>query len=114
MEKLGLDRTTPITWPEFATAYEDLVAKIEADEQSLSGRLGSAATYTSYDELCKAKDKGIKLEYGPKEKLVAPLTAVQEFGWNAHESVEKRTIHGKKSCAETIYASELYKSGMYF
>jgi len=51
---------------------------------------------------------------GPKEQLVAPLTAVQEFGWSAHESVEKRTIHGKKSCAETIYASELYKSGMYF
>jgi len=62
MSKFGADRTTPITWDEFAKTYEELVSKIEADEKSLSGRLGSAATYTSYDDLCKAKDKGIKLD----------------------------------------------------
>ena len=64
MNKLDSERTTPISWEEFASCYEELVAKIEADEKSLSGRLGSAATYTSYDELCKAKDKGIKVRMG--------------------------------------------------
>ena len=112
-EKFGEDRAEPITWEEFSTAYYELVKKIEHDEATLTGRLGSAAVYTSYDELCKAKEKGLRLPAGPKDNLVAPLTAVQEFGWLAHESVEKRTIHGKKSCPETIYASELVKSGFF-
>ena len=108
----GEERTEPITWEEFVAAYHELVMKIEHDEATLTGRLGSAAAYNSYDELCKAKQKGFRLPAGPKENLTGPLTAVQEFGWLAHESVEKRTIHGKKSCPETIYASELVKSGI--
>ncbi|GMH75166.1 hypothetical protein TL16_g06671 [Triparma laevis f. inornata] len=113
-EKFGSDRTEPISWEEFNIAYEELVIKIENDEATLTGRMGPAASYNSYDELCKAKEKGIKLDKGPKENLTGPMTAVQEFGWLAHESVEKRTIHGKKSCAETVYASELVKSGVFY
>ena len=113
-DKFGNDRTEPIAWEEFCSAYHEICKKIVDYEDSLGGQLGSAATYTSYDELCKAKQKGFRLEHGPKETLVAPLTAVQEFGWSAHEHIEKISIHGKKSCPETIYASELVKSGVFY
>ena len=78
-----------------------------------SAAIGSGAHYNSYDELMSATRKGLRTEDGPKDFLVAPLTAVQEIGWNCHEFIEKKTMHGKKSCPETVYASELVKSGLY-
>jgi hypothetical protein len=51
---------------------------------------------------------------GPKDTLIGPLSSGQEIGWNASEFVEKRKVFGKKSCAETIYASELVKSGVFY
>ena len=79
-----------------------------------NSKIGTAANYTSYDELQLATKKHKRTDRGPKDTLVGPLTAVQEIGWNAGEKLEERTIHGKKSCAETIYASELVKSGVFY
>ena len=51
----------------------------------------------------------------PEKLLTKPLTASQEYGWfgggNGAGS-EQQKIMGKKSCAETIYQSELIKSGV--
>jgi hypothetical protein len=51
-----------------------------------------------------------------REQCTSPLTASQDLGWHANKANngQKLKIFGKKSCAETMYASELVKSGMYF
>jgi len=110
----GEDRSSPITWEDFGAAYTSLCAWIAEQDALSTEMIGSAANYKSYDELEQAKKKHVRNIGGPKDVLVAPLTAVQEIGWNAGEFIEKRTVHGKKSCAETIYASELVKSGVFY
>ena len=102
-----------VTWPEFKSAYEATCAKITQAEEDENAGIGSGAHYNSYDEMMSATRKGLRTEDGPKDYLAAPLTAVQEIGWNCHEFIEKKTVHGKKSCPETVYASELVKSGLY-
>jgi len=115
LEKLGgKDRETTIMWEEFGRAYHNLCQWIADKEAASNDGIGAAANYVSYDDMEQSKKKHIRLNYGPKDKLISPLTAVQEIGWNAGEFIEKRTVHGKKSCAETIYASELVKSGVYY
>eukprot|EP00752_Nemacystus_decipiens_P010664 g9496.t1 len=51
---------------------------------------------------------------GPRERYARTVTAVQEHGWQDQLEINKQVVHGKKSCAETVYASELVKSGVYF
>ena len=102
-----------VSWEQFAKAYQLSCDKIAADELNETAKIGSGAHYNSYDELISATRKGLRTEDGPKDFLVAPLTAVQEIGWNCHQFIEKKTVHGKKSCPETVYASELVKSGLY-
>lgn len=52
----------------------------------------------------------------PNKLLSKPLTACQEYGWFGGDGDGDRSnpqkIMGKKSCAETIYQSELIKSGV--
>ena len=106
--------SAPVSWSEVKSAYEYCLADIKSQSDRHASEIGSAANYASYDELQLATKKHRRTDKGPKDTLVGPLTAVQEYGWNAHEFVEKKTILGKKSCAETIYASELIKSGVFY
>jgi len=108
-----LPDSNSITWESFSNAYKVSCENILKAEEDENANIGSGAHYNSYDELMSATRKGLRTEDGPKDYLSAPLTAVQEIGWNCHEFIEKKTVHGKKSCPETVYASELVKSGLY-
>lgn len=114
LKKLGAEREEPVSWEEFASVYKELCEDIKKNELEETSKIGSAANYQSFDDLQVATKRHLRTEKGPKDTLTAPLTAVQEVGWNAHEFIEKKTVHGKKSCPETIYASELVKSGVFF
>ena len=105
---------TKISWPLFSEGYRCLCEQIKQEGLDCNSNIGSAANYRSYDELQLSTKKHKRTTRAPKDSFVGPLTAVQEIGWNAEEKLEERTIHGKKSCAETIYASELVKSGVFY
>lgn len=72
-------------------------------------------TCTSHQQLKDSYRRNTRPQHGPKEQFVQPITAGQEFGWNYDQiDSSEHIIRGKKSCAETEYASELIKSGVYF
>lgn len=84
--------------------------------------------HSSYREYRDQTNRHVRTKKGPNEILTKPLTNSQEYGWvggcsdndnNSRNNVEvmnniigPRVIKGKKSCAETIYANELVKSGL--
>ena len=69
--------------------------------------------YTSYQEYKDATHRHVRVRRGPKQKWEEPLTSSQEWGWTVDSfDFSSQKIHGRKSCPETIYASELVKSGI--
>ena len=77
--------------------------------------MSSTEKYESYQEYSDLTRRHVRKRLAPKESLGKPLTSSQDFGWTA-DKVEglSHKIHGKRSCPETIYASELVKSGIIF
>jgi len=69
---------------------------------------GSWSAYR--DDMHKHK----RLEYEPHDKFRQPLTTSMDYGWYKPTKVERVQRIPNKSCAETLYASEMVKSGIYF
>ncbi len=65
--------------------------------------------FISQKELAEAKRKGGRAITGPKAAFRSPPTAYQEYGWETSAIHQK--VHPKKSCAETLYADAMVKSG---
>ena len=55
-----------------------------------------------------------RMKHDPNNKYSQPLTAAQDVGWTAHEAQLEAPKAPKKSCAETVYAAELIKSGVFY
>ena len=72
--------------------------------------------YKSNEEYRQAIRTQQGLETGPRDAQLRPLTAAQDLGWqkDGSSNTARVFIHGKKSCPETVYASELVKSGRFF
>lgn len=71
--------------------------------------------FTSHQEYRDHHQRHARGELGPKDQLIRPLTVAQSYGWHSDELRDtNRTVHGKKVCFETKYASELVKSGIYY
>lgn len=96
------------------------------NNSAVANDTSKVTNFTSFKELQEAKRKHSRLVVGPQEILVKPLTAGQEYGWHYDEQKDvngkemsallkaRQNIHAKKSCPETIFASELMKNGIYF
>lgn len=70
-------------------------------------------SYTSYQEYRDATHRHVRVPQGPKQVWKEPLTSSQDWGWTVDTfDYNSQKIQGKKSCPETIYASELVKSGI--
>lgn len=98
------------------TALMDIVSKFHCDSDMQprnEAETSGSKTFCSNEEYRMAVKTQQGLAFGPRESQTRPLTAAQDYGWH-HEGSEHVTIFGKKSCAETVYASELVKSGRFF
>jgi len=81
---------------------------------SCSSSSSQATEFTSHKLLKESKNKYVPLKYHPQEKFRVPLTSSQEYGWFKAVDAEKVEALPKNSCPETVYASEMVKSGIYF
>mmetsp|Transcript_29357 Transcript_29357/g.43107 ORF Transcript_29357/g.43107 Transcript_29357/m.43107 type:complete len:187 (-) Transcript_29357:1177-1737(-) len=101
----------PISW----TRLRDAQIQVRKAMNSARGGTDSTknVTCTSHQQLKDLHRRNTRP--GPKMQFVQPITAGQEFGWN-HDQINRseHIIRGKRSCAETEYASELIKSGVYY
>ena len=104
-----------ISWDNLRFSFNRTVKKIESKldnvmQESDSCYFGSHSNYR--DAMRRHK----RVVDDPDKLLSKPLTASQEYGWLSGDGdgagSNPQKIMGKKSCAETIYQSELIKSGV--
>ena len=103
-----------VSWAILCACFKRAVEKIESKlddvmEESTSCYSGS---HSSYRDAMRRHKRAL---IGPEKVLACPLTASQKYGWFGDETVRSsHKVMGKKSCAETIYQSELIKSGVLY
>ena len=104
-----------VSWEDVLAAVNAVRRDIEEYEENARWSASSGAEFTSNEEFRDYNRRHIRLEKHPNEKYSTPLTAQQDLGWQPTDpNLHKEKVHGKKSCPETVYASELVKSGVIF
>jgi len=82
---------------------------------SCRNEASSIEKYESYQEYSDLTRRHVRKRLAPKDSLLKSLTSSQDFGWTVDTAEGlSHKLHGKRSCPETIYASELVKSGIIF
>ena len=76
-------------------------------------KINTATEFTSGERYREAKRRHVRHEHEPQDRYRTPLTSAQEYGWYNATPVEVQKRRPKKSCPETLFASEMVKSGMY-
>ncbi|CAM9940979.1 unnamed protein product [Ectocarpus sp. 12 AP-2014] len=103
-----------VTLGDIQSTMAQLRKEVEEETYQAKWHKGSGSEFNSNQNF---REKVRRREYiarGPRERYARTVTAVQEHGWQDQLEINKQMVHGKKSCAETVYASELVKSGVYF
>ena len=105
-----------ISRAELQRVIAELRVEIEREEREQQWTFRGACDTQSNEEYRNRIRRQRHLAAVGTHTSSSPLTAAQDLGWHATErgNKEKIKIFGKKSCAETMYASELVKSGLYF
>lgn len=115
LERIG--HRDSISWNNLLYCFKKVVEKIESKLDDVMGETDSSyfGSHSSYRDAMRRHKRTAD---GPDKLLSKPLTASQEYGWfggngkDTHSSSQTVNLMGKKSCAETIYQSELIKSGV--
>ena len=81
-------------------------------EQRLHQDQDTASEFKSAKAYRHALKSSAPLRYNPIDKYRRPITSSQEYGWYTPLPVEKVPTKNKKSCPETMYASEMIRAGM--
>ena len=103
-----------ISWENLLYCFKNVVERIESNIDNVMKETDSSyfGSHSNYRDAMRRHKRAVD---GPEKLLSKPLTASQEYGWFGGDGNGARSnprIMGKKSCAETIYQSELIKSGV--
>ena len=105
--------TDHISWDNLRFSFMKTVEKIESKLDNVMRETDSCyfGSHSNYRDAMRRHKRAVD---DPEKFLSKPLTASQEYGWFGGDGAgsEQQKIMGKKSCAETIYQSELIKSGV--
>jgi hypothetical protein len=91
------------------------LAAVHALRCSEGGALDNSHTahYTSQDALRVDRRRGRTPSLGPEQMFTGALTNLQDYGWKSKEGDYSAERHVSKQCAETKFAGELWKAGLY-
>uniref|UniRef100_A0A7S2TRH2 EF-hand domain-containing protein n=1 Tax=Lotharella oceanica TaxID=641309 RepID=A0A7S2TRH2_9EUKA len=101
-----------ITYEEFKEAVPKLKGKVQKET-----KVNHATTTNSVESLYRVRNKHKRNCRGPQQLYAAPMTTAQEVGWQTASKAEKNKNDPhmpKNSCEETVFASEMIKSGIYY
>ena len=108
LESIGCSES--VSWSVLSACFRRAVEKIESKLDNVMGESTSAysGSHSNYQDAMRRHERAL---IGPEKLLACPLTASQKYGWFGDEvGRSSHKVLGKKSCAETIYQSELIKS----
>merc|ERR1711871_673411 len=98
--------------------YMALVARLREDAaqayKNAKNVVSSGSEFSSGELYRHHIRRHTRMKHDPNNKYSQPLTAAQDVGWTAHEAQLEAPKAPKKSCAETVYAAELIKSGVFY
>ena len=112
LESIGCSES--VSWSVLSACFRRAVEKIESKLDNVMGESTSAysGSHSNYQDAMRRHERAL---IGPEKLLACPLTASQKYGWFGDEvGRSSHKVLGKKSCAETIYQSELIKSGVLY
>ena len=112
IENIGCNES--VSWAVLCASFKRAVKKIESKLDNVMGESTSAysGSHSNYRDAMRRHERALM---GPEKLLASPLTASQKYGWFGDEAGRSsHKVMGKKSCAETIYQSELIKSGVLY
>lgn len=112
LESIGCNES--VSWAVLRACFKRAVEKIESklDDVMVESTSCYSGSHSSYRDAMRRHKRAL---IGPEKVLACPLTASQKYGWFGDEAVSSsHKVMGKKSCAETIYQSELIKSGVLY
>eukprot|EP00903_Cladosiphon_okamuranus_P019901 g18292.t1 len=110
----GGEKANRVTLDNIRSAMAQLKEEVEEETNQAKWHRGSGSDLNSNQSFRETVRRHEYIARGPRERYARTVTAVQEHGWQDQLETNKQVTHGKKSCAETVYASELVKSGVYF
>mmetsp|Transcript_8930 Transcript_8930/g.17407 ORF Transcript_8930/g.17407 Transcript_8930/m.17407 type:complete len:80 (+) Transcript_8930:436-675(+) len=79
--------------------------------------MNHAKTTNSAKSLHRVRNKHVRDCRAPQQLYATPMTTAQEVGWQTASKAEKNENDPqmpKSSCDETVFASEMIKSGIYY
>jgi hypothetical protein len=98
-----------------AVEREAYLHALQALRTSEEGPLDNTHTahYKSQDLMRVDRRRGRTPSLGPEEMFTGALTNLQDYGWRSKEGDYTAERHVSKQCAETKFAGELWKAGLY-
>ncbi|CAM9713846.1 unnamed protein product [Scytosiphon promiscuus] len=110
----GEGQENRVTLDDIRSGMDQLKKEVEEEANQAKWHKGSGSDFNSNQCFRERVRRHEHIARGPRERYAGTVTAVQEHGWQDQLEINKQVVHGKKSCPETVYASELVKSGVYF
>ena len=100
--------------PRTERALQHLKAEAHQRYKDSKGEVSSGSEFQSGELYRHHIRRHTRMTHAPNGKYSQPLTAAQDVGWSAHEAELIPPTAPKQSCAETVYAAELIKSGVFY
>mmetsp|Transcript_21622 Transcript_21622/g.34905 ORF Transcript_21622/g.34905 Transcript_21622/m.34905 type:complete len:158 (+) Transcript_21622:56-529(+) len=112
MKRFDANKDGKISFEEFQKAIPEVQKEVKEELKK-----NSAASTNSHSSLHRLRRKHVRLNAGPTKKFGTPMTTSQEIGWQQRSTAEKNKNDPQKpknSCEETVFASDMIKSGIYY
>ncbi|CAM9164052.1 unnamed protein product [Ascophyllum nodosum] len=114
LEKAGKSlENNRLSLDDIRSLMDQLKEEVEKERNENKWKRGSGSDFSS-NHIFREKMRNHEKMRGPRERYANTITAMQEHGWRDQLDFNRQMRHGKNSCPETIYASELVKSGLHF
>ena len=114
MAATDTDGDHKISFDEFMALIQHLKAEAHQRYKDAKGEVSSGSEFQSGELYRHHIRRHTRMTHAPNGKYSQPLTAAQDVGWSAHEAELIPPTAPKQSCAETVYAAELIKSGVFY
>jgi hypothetical protein len=102
-----------VTLTELLAVVDAATRDEEAWNEQQRDKVASTAEYAVGSNQQDDRTRHVRAEHGPRTKYTEPVTGSMAIGWEPASFVGVKRA-AKKSCAETIFASELIKAGVYY
>ncbi len=91
--------------------FKEMIPRVRA---ALAEQSKTATEYVSNKDYRSRRFKESRMMFDPQQKYRTPATTSQELGWHVPLPHERVETHPRRNCAETLYASEMIKSGQFY